>query len=81
MDIDVSMDLTVRCNGGPWHGFATYGHDDMGETVLELTFNFKADVSRMKKVRFQQVPHTYTYLHIAPTGKEEYNAMLILKVN
>ena len=80
MDIDVSMDLTVRCNGGPWHGLAAYGHDDRGD-AWELTFHYKADESKMKKVRFHQVPHTHTYLHIAPKGKEAYNAMLILRVN
>jgi len=76
MDIDVREDLTVRCNGGPWHGSASYGHDARGD-AWELTFHYKADESKMKKVRFHQVPHTHTYLHIAPAGKEAYNAMLI----
>ena len=80
MDIDVRQDLTVRVNGGPWHGSAKYGHDDRGD-AWELTFHYKADESKMKKVRFHQVPHTHTYLHIAPKGKEAYNAMLILRVN
>ena len=67
MDIDVRQDLTVRVNGGPWHGSAKYGHDDRAD-AWELTFHYKADESKMKKVRFHQVPQTQAYLHVAPGG-------------
>ena len=80
MDIDVNQDLQVRVNGGPWHGSAKYGHDDRAD-AWELTFHYKADESKMKRVRFHQVPQTQSYLHVAPAGQASYNAMLILKLD
>ena len=80
MDIDVNQNLQVRVNGGPSHGSAKYGHDDRAD-AWELTFHYKADESKMKKVRFHQVPQTQAYLHVAPAGQASYNAMLSLKVD
>ena len=80
MHIDVNLDLKVRVNGGPWHGSAKYGSDASGY-AWELVFHFKADESRMKKVRFHQIPNTQSFLHIAPVGQSSYNAMLILEVD
>ena len=61
MMIDVNTLLEISVNGGPWHGKAIYicGHDG-GQ--WSLTFNFKADVSKLKRFELKQIWHTSSFL-------------------
>ena len=76
--IDVNTSLQVRVNGGTWHGEARYGQSEE-QNVGELLFHYNADLSKMRRTRFYQIPGTLTYL--STPGDPAYNAMLITKVD
>ena len=47
--------------------------------IWTLWFNCKADVSKVKAIKYVQIPGTKSYLH-AHVGPPGYNSMLIPKV-
>ena len=77
--IDINRSRMVRVNGGPWHGTAQYGHTGGVGGHWTLWFNCKADVSKLKAIKYVQIPGTNSYLH-AHVGPPGYNSMLIPKV-
>ena len=79
LHIDINKARMVRVNGGPWHGTAVYGHTGGAGGHWTLWFNCKADVSKVKAIKYVQIPGTKSYLH-AHVGPPGYNSMLIPKV-
>ena len=67
--------LQISYNGSPWHGSAIYRVTAEG-AEWEMTFNYKADVDKMKTVLFTELQHTTTFLHLNKENKG-YNALLI----
>ena len=76
--VDISRSRMVRVNGGPWHGTAQYGHTGGVGGHWTLWFNCKADVSKLKQIKYEQIPGTKTFLH-ATKGEADYNSILIPK--
>ena len=76
--IDINRSRMVRVNGGPWHGTAQYGHTGGVGGHWTLWFNCKADVSKLKQIKYEQIPGTKTFLH-ATKGEADYNSILIPK--
>ena len=66
--------LQISYNGSPWHGSAIYRVTAEG-AEWEMTFNYKADVDKMKTVLFTELKHTTTFLHL--NENKGYNALLI----
>ena len=73
--IAVNKLLQISYNGSPWHGSAIYRVTAEG-AEWEMTFNYKADVDKMKTVLFTELQHTTTFLHLNKENKG-YNALLI----
>ena len=73
--IAVNKLLQISYDGSSWHGSAIYRLTDDGE-VWEMTFNWAADMNKMKTVLFEQVKNTDTFLHLNKENKD-YNALLI----
>jgi len=72
--IAVNKLLQISYNGSPWHGSAIYRVTAEG-AEWEMTFNYKADVDKMKTVLFTELKHTTTFLHL--NENKGYNALLI----
>ena len=73
--ISVNKFLQISVDGSPWHGSALYRVTAEG-AEWEMTFNYKADVDKMKTVLFTELQHTTTFLHLNKENKG-YNALLI----
>ena len=73
--ICVNKHLQISYDGGDWHGSALYIYTENGGE-WNMTFNWKADVERMKTVRFTSLPNTNTFLHLNEEDKR-FNALLI----
>ena len=65
----------ISYDGSDWHGSAIYRVTADG-AEWEMTFNYKADVDKMKTVLFTELQHTTTFLHLNKENKG-YNALLI----
>ena len=73
--IAVNKLLQISYDGSDWHGSAIYRVTADG-AEWEMTFNYKADVDKMKTVLFTELQHTTTFLHLNKENKG-YNALLI----
>ena len=73
--IAVNKHLQISYNGSSWHGSAVYRFTENGGE-WEMTFNYKADVNKMKTVLFTEIKHTTAFLHLNLENKD-YNALLI----
>jgi hypothetical protein len=73
--IAVNKLLQISYDGSSWHGSAIYRVTEDG-AEWEMTFNYKADVDKMKTVLFTELQHTTTFLHLNKENKG-YNALLI----
>ena len=73
--IAVNKLLQISYDGSSWHGSAIYRVTGDGGQ-WEMTFNYKADVDKMKTVLFNELQHTTSFLHLNKENKG-YNALLI----
>ena len=73
--IAVNKFLQISYDGSRWHGSACYTCTDEGGQ-WEMTFNYKADVNKLKTVVFSELQHTTSFLHLNKENKG-YNALLI----
>ena len=73
--IAVNKLLQISYDGGDWHGSAIYRQTEAGG-VWEMTFNWQADVSKMKIVLFESITNTDNFVHMHKENKG-YNALLI----
>ena len=73
--IAVNKLLQISYDGSSWHGSAIYRVTEDG-AEWEMTFNYKADVNKMKTVLFKEMQHTTSFLHLN-TENKGYNALLI----
>ena len=76
--IDINKSRMVRVNGGPWHGTAQYGHTGGVGGHWTLLFNCKADLSKLKAIKYVQIPGARSFLHVKE-GEAAYNSILIPK--
>ena len=73
--IAVNALLQISYEGSSWHGSAVYTCDEEGGQ-WEMTFNFSADVTKMKVIVFKELKHTTSFLASDKKNKG-YNGMLI----
>ena len=68
--IAVNKLLQISYDGSSWHGSAIYRLTEDGGQ-WEMTFNWQADVNRMKTVLFTEVKHSTSFLHLDKERSEE----------
>ena len=72
--IAVNRFLQISYDSSSLHGSAVYTCIEEGGQ-WEMTFNYKADVDKMKTVLFSELQHTTSFLHLN-TENKGYNALL-----
>jgi hypothetical protein len=75
-EIQIFEDLTISFDGCSPHGCALYSWSN-GVGKWDLTFHYKADITRLRTLRFEQVDGTSSYFY--KSNDDWYNAIIIQK--
>ena len=79
MQLRVNRHLEISVNGGPWHGSAIYDNTT-GKGIWTMTFHYKANLDRLKVIKYEQIKGTATYMCLSEENNG-YNSMLITKTH